>query len=176
MLSDENISRVAQALYPVAFLLVMIPLLDLGIRTFPPQPGSLQWRFVFAGQLLGSIGTMLLGTGLLAFFSALRGNRTALRIIGYVSFVVAALLIALLVLFALDALQMRQLAGINAKRTIFLSSLGAGVAGVIGIVALISIGRGTLAVSRGASATTARRTRPAASTLVVASQGSGDSV
>lgn len=176
MLSDENISRVAQALYPVAFLLVLIPMMDLGIRTFPPQPGALQWRFAFAGQLLGSIGTMLLGVGLFTFFSALRGNRTGLRVIGYAAFVVAALIVALLVLFTLDALQMRQLVPVNAKRTVLLSSVGAGMAGVVGIVALISIGRGALAVSRGGSPAAARRTRPAASTLVVASQGSGDAV
>lgn len=173
MFSDENIQRYAKALYPVCTLLVLVPLADLTLRGFPPQFGSLQWRFGLVGMLMGNFGTILLGTALLGLTAAIRANRSLLRVMGYVTLTLAAVTLALLALFALDAIQMRQLAAVNFKRTILLSAAGAMFAGVMGTIALIAIGRGALAASR-PNVVAGRRARPASAPLVVAGQGAGE--
>ena len=173
MLSDENIERYAKAMYPVAILLIIVPLVDLSLRAFPPQFGSLQWRFGTVGLLLGNFGTILLGMGLVGLIAALVGHRGVLRTLGYVSLVVAVGTLAVIALFALDALQMRQLANANFKRNILLSSSGAMFAGLFGIITLASLARGALKASRPTSSMS-RRTQPAASPLVVAGPSAGD--
>lgn len=167
MLSDENIQRYAKAMYPVALLLIFVPLADLSLRMFPPQFGSLQWRFGIVGAFLGNFGTILLGTGLVGLIATFCGHRGILRVLGYATLVIAVLTLALLALFALDALQIRQLANSNVKRAILMSSAGAIFTGMFGVFVLVSIGRGALAVSR-PTATSTRRTRPSAAPLVTA--------
>jgi hypothetical protein len=172
VLSDENISRYVKALYPVAFLLIVVPLADLSLRAFPAQWGSLQWRFGTVGLLLGNFGTILLGTGLVGLIAALCGHRGVLRVLGYVALAIAVITLAMLALFMLDAVQMRQLANANFKRAILLSSAGALFTGLFGAITLVSIGRGALGAGRPAAGP--GRRAPAARPLVVA--GSGDSV
>jgi hypothetical protein len=173
VLSDEKLQRYAKSLYPVSLLLIMVPLTDLSLRAFPPQFGSLQWRFGIVGLLLGNFGTILLGTGLAGLIAAINGHRVVLRVIGYLALAAAVITLAVLVLFALDAVQMRQLANANYKRTVLFSAIGAMFAGLFGIVVLFSIGRGALVASR-TTAATARRARPTPSPLVVAGQTAGD--
>ncbi|AHG90013.1 hypothetical protein J421_2476 [Gemmatirosa kalamazoonensis] len=158
-------------MYPVTLLLILVPLVDLSLRIFPPQFGSLQWRFGAVGTLLGNFGTILLGIGLTGLLAAFNGHRGLLRIIGYVTLVLSAVSIAVLALFALDAVQMRTLANPNYKRAVLLSSGGAMFAGLFGVFTLFSLGRGALAASRGAPGATARRTQPAGAPLVVAGRG-----
>jgi hypothetical protein len=172
VLSDENLQRYAKALYPVAFLLIFVPLADISLRSYPAQFGSLQWRFGTVGLLLGNFGTILLGLGLLGLVAALVGNRSTMRILGYVSLVAGVVTLAILALFVLDALQMRTLANANFKRVIALSAGGAMFAGVFGAVTLFAIGRGALSASRFGSS--GRRARPAASPLVVAGETAGE--
>lgn len=174
MLSDENLQRYTRALYPMAFLLILVPLADLTLRAFPPQFGSLQWRFGIVGLLLGNFGTILLGTSLIGLVAAFNGHRMVLRILGYATLVAAAITLAVLALFVLDAVQMRQLANANYKRTVLFSSIGAMFAGTFGVIVLVSVGRGALAASRSAAGVVGRRARPAASPLVVAKQTAGE--
>jgi hypothetical protein len=82
----------------------------------------------------------------------------------------AVFTVALLLMFALDAVQIRRLAVSNLKRPILMSSLGALFTGGLGTLAWLLLGRGALAASRGgrAAATAARgAARPAAAPLVV---------
>jgi len=175
VLSEQNIQRYVRALYPVTLLLILVPLCDLALRGFPPQFGSLQWRFGIVGVLFGNFGTILLGLGLTGLIAALAGHRMTLRILGYVAMILGAITIAALALFVLDAVQMRQLVNANVKRTVLLGSIGAMFAALLGAVALFSIARGALAASAGSSAAS-RRARPAAAPLVVAGQSAGDTV
>lgn len=168
VLSDENLQRYARALYPVAIVLLFVPLVDVALRAFPPQFGTLQWRFATAGLILGNYGTVLLGAGLLGLTAALTGNRTVMRVLGFGALVMAAVTVALLLGFLLDAVQIRQLANPNFKRPILLSSAGAMFTGFLGTIAWITIGRSALAASRPAAAVVNRPVgRPAASPLVV---------
>ena len=171
--SDENFQRYSRALYPVALLLILVPLVDLMLRMYPLQFGSLQWRFGTVGTFLGNFGTMLLGLGLVGLIATINGHRGILRTIGYIALALAAATLAVLALFVLDAVQIRTLANANVKRAILLSSSGAVFAGLFGAWTLFAIGRGALAVSRPAAS--GRRPRTAPSPLVVAGQGAGES-
>ncbi|MBV9880309.1 MAG: hypothetical protein JO180_07430 [Gemmatirosa sp.] len=168
MLSDENIQRYAKALYPVALLLILVPLADLTLRAFPPQFGSLQWRFGTVGLLLGNFGTILLGAGLIGLIATFCGHRGILRVVGYGTLAGAIITLAILALFLLDAVQMRQLANANIKRAILMSSAGALFTGLFGTFTLIAIGRGAMVAGRnvaGIGRAGPRRTGP--SPLVV---------
>jgi hypothetical protein len=168
--SDENLQRYARALYPVGFVLLLVPIMDLTLRSMPPQFGTLQWRFATVGLLLGNYGTILLGAGLVGLVAAISGHRTALRVLGIASVVMAVLTVAALLMFVLDAVQIRRLAAANFKRPILMSSLGALFTGGLGTIAWVVLGRGALAASRGgrAAAPAARGpVRAAASPLVV---------
>jgi hypothetical protein len=165
VLHEENVQRYAKGLYPVALLLIVVPVTDIALRAFPPQFGTLQWRFATVGLLLGNYGTILLGLGLLGLVAALLAHRGVLRGIGLVCLLLAVVTLAVLVLFGLDAIQIRRLAQPGFKRQILTSSLGALFTGTVGAVALATLGRAALAASRGGRAATA--TRKAASPLVV---------
>lgn len=166
MLSDDNVQRYTKALYPVAFLLVLVPLADITLRSFGTEIGSLQWRFGTVGLLFGNLGTVVLGLGLAGLVSVIVGNRAMLRALGFVSIILAVVLAAMLVLFALDAIQMRRLIAPQLKRGILLSSAGAAVSALFGMLALVVMGRGALTASRSDRMASDRRTKAAPSPLV----------
>lgn len=178
MFSEDNLLRYLKGLYPVAFLLLVAPLLDLTLRGFPPQFGTLQWRFAMAGSLLGSIGTVILGAGLMGLIGTWLGHRRLVRALGYGALVAAVLVLAVLALFALDALQMRTLAQAQFKKQVVTSALGALATGSLAVFAFAALGRGALASTRLTPANLARTGgRKAAPSLVVGgAAGAGESV
>lgn len=176
MITDENTQRYVKTLYAVALLLIVVPLSDLTLRTFPPQFSSLQWRFTTVGLLLGNFGTILLGLGLMGLVAVLCDHRRFLRFLGYVSVVLSIVTIAVLALFALDAIQIRTLANANYKRAVLVAGAGAMFTAVFGAVTFFLIGRGAIAASRLSSVTAARRGGRTASPLVVAGRGAGDAL
>ncbi|GJG87929.1 hypothetical protein tb265_31100 [Gemmatimonadetes bacterium T265] len=173
MLSEDNLLRYVRALYPVGLMLILVPLVDVGLRTFPPQAGTLQWRFASVGLLLGNYGTMVLGAALIGLTAAILGDRGILRIVGTAALVMGVVTLALLVLFALDAVQLRQLVAINLKRQVGLSSIGAAVTGLLGTIAWFVVGRGAMTASRSGRVVSNRGRAPAP--LVMAST-TGESV
>ncbi len=160
MYSDENVQRYIKGLYPVALLLILVPLVDLSLRVFPPQFGTLQWRFASTGLLMGNLGTILLGVGLFGLVAVFADHKRLLRGVGFAALALAVVLLALLVLFALDAIQIRRLANANFKRAVLLSSMGALFNCLFSAGALLFIGRAALAGSR-ATRVPARRPKPA---------------
>lgn len=173
MLSDENVQRYTKGLYPLGVLLMLVPLVDLSLRVFPPRFGQLQWRFATVGVALGNLGTILLGLALVGLVAAIVGHRKLLKTLGVFALVMAIVLIAVLVLFALDAVQIRQMAAANFKRQIVTSSLGAAFAGTMATISLFAIGRSALLASKD-SRVSQPRAKAAPSPLVVAGSGAGD--
>jgi hypothetical protein len=176
VLSDDNVQRYAKGLYPLGALLVLVPLVDLMLRVSPPQFGTLQWRFASAGLFFGNLGTVLLGVGIVGLAAAITGQRRLLRGLSFVALAMAVTLLALLVLFALDAIQIRRLANANFKRAVLLSSIGALFTGAMGTLTLFVLGRAGLNASR-LTRVAERRPRTGvkpAAPIVVARQGTPD--
>lgn len=177
MLSEDNLHRYLRALYLVGLLLVFVPLMDLLLRSFPPQFGTLQWRFATTGLMLGNYGTILLGTGLIGLVAALVGDRGALRALGMVALVMAVVTLAVVLLFALDTLQIRRLAAANYKRPITLSAAGALFTGVFATLVWGVLGRAALVASRAvARVVPGSRSRAAAPIVVSAPTGTSEAV
>ena len=166
MFAEENARRYIPALYPMGALLICVPLVDLALRVSPPQFGTLQWRFASAGLLFGNLGTILIGFALIGLAAALLGQRKTLRTVGFASFAVAVILLAMIVLFGLDALQIRRLANANYKRAVTMSSIGAILTASFSMVSLFLIGRAAMVASRVTRVADVRRTKPAPSPVV----------
>lgn len=165
MLLDSTVQRYTKGLYGVALLLIVVPLVDILLRSFAGEVGSLQWRFGSVGLLFGNMGTIVLGTGLAGLVAAILGHRGVLRAIGFFSVLMAVVVLALLVLFALDAIQMRRLVAVAMKRSILVSSAGAAFSATFAMLALVTLGRSSLIASR-ADRPSAGRTKAAPSPLV----------
>lgn len=93
--------------YFFAFLLFFWPLTDLVTTSFPPQPGAVEWRYGFLGLAAAFLHTPTLGI-LLAMVTAyyLRHTRT-LRVLSVVCLAGAAFMFLVMIVFALDVIQMR---------------------------------------------------------------------
>jgi hypothetical protein len=163
---SENAQRYFKALLPVALLLILVPLVDISLRSMAAEVGSLQWRFGAVGLLFGNLGTIILGLSLAGAIAVVTESRTLLRAVGAVSLLLALVLLALLALFALDAVQVRRLVAVPAKRGVLLSSAGAMFSAFFATVALAFGGRAALKASRAAGQTAERRTKAAPSPLV----------
>lgn len=176
VLSDDNARRYVKALYPVGILLMLVPVVDLTLRALPVQLGTLQWRFATVGLLLGNYGTIILGAALIGLAAALVGDRGPLRAVGIGALAMAAITVAVLVGFMLDAVQIRTLAAANFKRPILASSAAALFTGALGTIAWVVIGRAALAASRPARGSSAARTRAGSPLVVSAPTTSGEAV
>jgi hypothetical protein len=168
VLLDDSSHRYVKALYAVAMLLILVPLADVTLRSFTTEFGSLQWRFGTVGLLFGNLGTVVLGLGLAGLVATILGNRGVLRGVGLFSILLAVALLAMMALFALDALQMRRLVAAALKRQVLVSSAGAAFSAGLATLALAALGRGALLTSRGGrpSSVDRRAARPAPAPLV----------
>lgn len=154
-------------------MLMLVPVVDLVLRSLPPQFGTLQWRFSATGLLLGNYGTLVLGVAIVGFTAALLGDRGILRIVGMGALVMAVFTLAILALFALDAVQLRQLVAANVKTQVATSASGAAFTGLIGTIAWFLIGRAAMTASRDVRSVASRGRAPAP---LVMAPGTGDAV
>jgi len=105
--TTEMSSWAARGLYFFAFLLFFWPLADLVTNTLPFQVGNVRWRYGFAGLMAGFLHTPILGLVLATFVAFWRRSRGTLRTIALVELIGAILLILVMVMFALDVVQVR---------------------------------------------------------------------
>ncbi len=173
MLSEDSFLRYVRALYPVGLMLMLVPVVDLVLRSLPPQFGTLQWRYSATGLFLGNYGTLILGVALIGFTAALIGDRGILRAVGVGSLIMAVVTLAILALFGLDAIQLRQLVAVNLKTQVATSAAGAAFTGLLGTMAWFLMGRAAMTASRDTRPVTTRGRAP--SPLVMA-PGTGDAV
>ncbi len=93
--------------YLFMFLLAVWPMVDLMSSAWPPQPGNLQWRYGFIGITAAFLHTPILAGLLAMVFAFLLGHSGALRALSILALVVALGFLIVLILFPLDALQLR---------------------------------------------------------------------
>lgn len=108
MSSSRSLSRpLFSSAYAVGSLLVILPLLQVGLVTWPPRPSELTWRFGAAGVIGNALLLPLLGTALVMYAASLLEHRRFLRVMAFSSLLLSVGLLALLTLFSLDAMQLR---------------------------------------------------------------------
>jgi hypothetical protein len=122
-------------LYPAGVLLLADQLADLtaSLLANPPAPGLPTWRFGAFGLLM-SRASMLLVADVLLFVPAIAlQQRRVLRSLGLLHLVVASGLLAGVILFALDWLQIRKNVRETATRPFDGAALRASVVAVLGL-------------------------------------------
>ena len=93
--------------YLVAGSLILVPLLDATLAIHPMRPGDFRWRFGAAGVVSNAIVTPNAGVLLMLFAAISFGHRVVRRIIGGLATLAAVFWAGAMVLFILDALQMK---------------------------------------------------------------------
>lgn len=154
------------ALYLVAAVLILPPLLEFALVSLPPRLGDPRWRFGTAGLLFNNASLLpLLGLSLAAVVSVRLEHRVVARLVAVLLVLFGLGLLVVLPLFVLDFLQLRPDVNPNMLRTVELTSLKAIVTGVILCLATFAVG---LAAWRAATGMTLRaRDAARRGTLVV---------
>jgi hypothetical protein len=96
----------AAPFYAFGMLLIGLPLLDFVTSVLPPSFSNIQWRFTTVGLLSNFLMTPLLGMGIMIVVAAIREHFVFQRVLATINGIAAVLLIALLVLFVLDIVQL----------------------------------------------------------------------
>jgi hypothetical protein len=101
-------------LYFIAFLLILIPIVDFAPNVWPPRPGEVGWRYGTVGLFANYLMTPVLGFALAMLIAVWAKHATLLRVSGWVVIVAAICLLGATLLFVLDAVQVR--ASVEAER------------------------------------------------------------
>lgn len=103
----DRFRPLAWAAYSVAFLLLVIPLVDSVLGVWPARLGDVSWRYGAAGLFSRAFMTPLLGLLVALLVAVVMEHRNVARVLAGVAFVGAALAIGAVASFSLDALQTR---------------------------------------------------------------------
>ena len=95
-------------LYPLAIVLVVLPLADVMIGLIPPRFGQMQWRVGATGLVSGAMLFPLVGFVAATASAHLLGHRWTQRVLAALSVVVGLGFLVALVLFAFDVIQIRR--------------------------------------------------------------------
>jgi hypothetical protein len=93
--------------YAAAALLIAMPLLDTLLSVWPLRPGEVSWRFGAVGLFSRALMTPLLGLLLMFAISLLFDHRRVTRTIAVAAGASILVIGGAMLLFVLDALQMR---------------------------------------------------------------------
>ena len=143
----------------LAMLFVWIaPIVDVIGTAWPLQPANIRWRFVAISSSAPTAMTQSLSMGLGMVLAFGLGWRTALRLMSAVSLLMALVGIALVVLYAMDFLQLRKLVPVDGrlafKVAVFRASLQLSAGSLVAVV--LGLGARRAAVRLG----DARKARP----------------
>jgi chromate transport protein ChrA len=94
-------------LYLFGVLLFFWPFADLISNALPAQLGSLNWRYGFAGLMAAYLSTPTLGLVLLMAVAYWMRHLRTLRLLSVFEILMAVGIVAIMVVFALDLLQVR---------------------------------------------------------------------
>lgn len=154
-----------KAMYAVAFLFVLVPVLEFAGRVWPLQPGAPAWRYGAIGLLTNAGLLPILGLAMGICVAMWLEHGRTLRAFGVVALLASLSLFVLTPFFLLDALQLRGSVNPAMKRSFDITSAKALVTFAAMIATLGFLGLSTIRLKLGTSS--ARMQRPAASDLVV---------
>ncbi len=160
--------------YLTALALLVFPIVDVTVASWPLRTGSVAWRFGTVSLVGRTLITPLLGLLLACALAAVLEHLQALRTFSVLNALATLGLAGLAVLYVLDALQLRGQVGIDQVARFQLGS--AATLAKLGLGALITL---TLAVVSwgisGAMAARVRRAQADEGGRIVAPTGSGSS-
>jgi hypothetical protein len=145
---SKDKQSVLAAIYPIAALLTVTPLINAIVGTWPLRFASVSWRFGLTGMLLDGLITPLLGLALLIGVAAVLDHRVVLRVVSGAAVLAGAALSLAVVVFLLDYIELRAtVAGTNAGG-MDAAALKASLMAVVGVPSLIFLGRRGLSAAQ----------------------------
>ncbi len=142
-----------RSLYPVGVLIILSSLIDPLLRVWPMQMGEVRWRFGAVGFFSSSVLGVMFGLVWMMVIALMLDHARTMRVLASFAIATGVIVAAVLVFFALDALQVRNL--VNPQLT---NSFDATVIKTAGILAIsipiaIWVGMGAWRTSKGVGAT-----------------------
>jgi hypothetical protein len=128
--------------YFVALILIVLPFVDLLTNVWPVRVSALEWRYGTLGLLSAFTLTPLLGIVLAVASAAVLDHRVVQRILGIMNLLGAVALVVVVVLFALDWLQMRPSIEPDPRR-----SMDVGAVKALAKHALVAVALGWLGIA-----------------------------
>lgn len=111
----DSLETLLGPLYFIAALLIVTPLMDFATSVLPLRVSSIEWRFATVGLMSGFLLTPLLGIVIVIALAAYADHLRFLRLLSVLNGTVAVLFVILLILFALDVIQLRSVVQEQAK-------------------------------------------------------------
>jgi hypothetical protein len=93
--------------YWLAFLLVVLPLLEPIVTLLPPRPEQVRWRLEAFGALSQALLLPLAGGVVAVVTAVLLGHRRVVRVLGGIAIAAGGALVVAMALFALDLVEYR---------------------------------------------------------------------
>ena len=174
--SERTKSFLARTAYLIAAVLFVLPIMDIAIGLLPLQTDNIRWR----------VGVIALGTGalalpIIALFIAYitayaRGHRRMQYFLVASSALASLVLLALVVLFTLDTLQLRNEVAETGRKLYDRVSLKGIMAQVILVVTLAMMAVGGWRTSRATARDLRREKRGEAAPIVVGKTADGRTI
>lgn len=160
-MTREQLSGWAGYLVSAALLGPFIaPIVGIGDEVV--TAGSLRWRFGLLGIVFNSAGYLLLAVLIAGLVAAARRQRGVVLLLGLLTGVIALLFLGGLGLFALDALQLRQMVPESIRGTVTVRSVQSLGIGGLAFLVLITVALSFLRAGRAL----APRNRPGAPAII----------
>jgi hypothetical protein len=103
----DALRRLTPAAYAVALVFLLSPLVDVVTNVYPFESGSVQWRYGAVGIMSNYLISAVFGLLLATLVAALAGHVKVLWAAAATNLALAAVLVVIVGLFALDVLQLR---------------------------------------------------------------------
>lgn len=130
MLSESRARRLLALFYVAGLLLLIDQASEILATMYPAKIGVLTWRFGAVGLILGRVSSFLIADVLILCAAIALGHRAVVRGLAWLHLVLAVGIAAVLVLFALDTVQVRLTVQPGARRGVYLAvarTLGIGL-------------------------------------------------
>jgi hypothetical protein len=136
------------AMYPVAALLVIAPVVELLGLGWPLRPAETAWRFGSIGLGFGAMIVQILGLSLAMFTAAALSHRRTLRALAFLSVAAATLMLAGMARFLMDYGQLRAAIPAETRADFDASTLRALMSATLAVPVLFALGARSLAQTR----------------------------
>jgi hypothetical protein len=107
MLTFEEDAPARRIAYLAGFVLILVPVLQATTQLWPLQLGNIEWRFRAAGSMSSVLMLPFIGFAVIALVARMSDSRGIAKVVGIASLLMSLILAASLILFVLDALQLK---------------------------------------------------------------------